>query len=183
VLERVLALAHPIMPFVTEEIWSYLPGAEKQPLVVSPYPAPDRSRVDEEAEREVGELIELTRGVRRWRDLVGVPAASILPARVASGESPHELVARLARLSLDGAAGEPLATIGPLEILASEEIDAEEVRGRLDERRSELRSEVERGERKLANDGFVGKAPAEVVEAEREKLEGYRAELEELGGP
>ena len=51
---------------------------------------------------------------------------------------------------------------------------------RLEARAAELRSEVERGERKLANEGFVAKAPPEVVEAERSKLEGYRAELAEL---
>jgi len=67
-----------------------------------------------------------------------------------------------------------------VEILVSADVDAEAVRQRLDERRSELRSEVERGERKLANEGFVAKAPPDVVAAEREKLEGYRAELAEL---
>ena len=53
---------------------------------------------------------------------------------------------------------------------------------RIDERRQKLRAEVKRGEGKLANDGFVAKAPADVVDAEREKLAAYRAELEELGG-
>jgi valyl-tRNA synthetase len=183
VLERTLALAHPMMPFVTEEIWSYLPRDGDRPLVASPFPSADPTLVDGVAEREVGEQIALTRSVRRWRDLVGVAAASVLPARVAGAERPHELVGRLARLSLDGAAGEPLATIGPLEILSSGEVDAAQVRGRLEQRRSELRAEVERAERRLATDGFVAKAPAEVVEAEREKLEGYRAELEELGEP
>ncbi len=181
VLERTLAVAHPILPFVTEEIWSYLPASAEAPLVVSPYPQVDPALADAPAEAEMGKLIGLTRSVRRWRDLVGVPAGSVLAARVAGGAEPHELVARLARLSLDGAEGEPLASIGPLEILASGEVDAQEVRARLDQRRGELRSEVERGERKLANEGFVAKAPAEVVEAEREKLEVHRAELEELG--
>jgi valyl-tRNA synthetase len=172
-----------MMPFVTEEIWSYLPGGTDRPLVVSPFPSADPALVDAAAEREAGEQIALTRSVRRWRDLVGVAAASVLPARVTGAEQPHELVGRLARLSLDGATGEPLATIGPLEILSSDEVDASQVHGRLAERRSELRAEVERAERRLATDGFVAKAPAEVVEAEREKLEGYRAELEELGEP
>jgi valyl-tRNA synthetase len=65
-------------------------------------------------------------------------------------------------------------------VLASESIDAEAVAARLEKRRAELRGEVERGERKLANEGFVAKAPAEVVEEERGKLERYRAELGEL---
>jgi len=187
VFERVLALAHPVMPFVTEEIWGYLPGAdERRPLVVSAYPEADRSMIDDAAETRMRAAIELTRGVRRWRDLVGVAAGSVLSARVvgdADGVA-VELVARLARLDLDGSGGgSALATIGGLEILGSDEIDAGEVRRRISERREELRSEVERGERKLANEGFVAKAPPEVVEAEREKLEGYRAELQELDSP
>ena len=67
-----------------------------------------------------------------------------------------------------------------MEVLASDEIDAEAVAARLEERREELRSEVARAEGKLGNEKFVARAPAEVVEEEREKLERYRAELEEL---
>jgi valyl-tRNA synthetase len=153
-------------------------------LVVHPFPEPDPAHVDEAAEAEGGEAIELTRSLRRWRELVGVAAASVLPARVSDGDPPHELVARLARVSFDGDAasgGERLAQVGPVEILASEQIDADEVSRRLGERRNVLRAEVDRAERKLANDGFTSNAPADVVEAEREKLATYRAELEELG--
>jgi len=187
VLEQTLALAHPVMPFVTEEIHSYLraaAGAEgAEMLVIHPFPGGDAALVDEEAEREVEASIELTRRVRGWRDLVGVAAGSVLPARVASGDGkpPHELVARLARLDFGGAGGEPLATFGPIEILASAEVDAEQVRQRIEDRRRKLSAEVERGEGKLANEGFVSNAPSEVVEAEREKLAAYKSELEELG--
>jgi valyl-tRNA synthetase len=177
-LQEVLALAHPMMPFVTEEIWGYLPG-DRGPLVVAAYPEAGAVAADAAAEREMEELIGLTRSIRRWRDLAGVPVAAVLSAR-AGGEAPHEFVGRLARVSFDGDQADALATIGPVEILASADVDAEAVRRRLDERRSELRSEVERGERKLANDGFVAKAPPDVVAAEREKLEAYRAELAEL---
>ncbi len=159
-------------------------GAGPPMLVVHPFPEVDRALLDEAAEREVEASIELTRSVRRWRDLVGVAPASVLPARVADedGEPPHELVARLARLSFDGAEGEALASFGQVEILSSEEVDAAQVRRRIAERRETLRGEVERAERKLDNQGFVSNAPAEVVEAEREKLTAYRAELEELEG-
>ncbi len=179
VLEQFLALAHPVIPFVTEEIWGYLPGKEDSPLIVARYPVADTSLRDPEAEAEIEASIELTRGIRRWRDLAGVPVASVLPARVA-GDAPHELVARLARLDVDGAGGEALASIGPLELLATDDVDPDQVRGRIEARAAELRAEVERGERKLANEGFVAKAPADVVEAEREKLDAYRMELEEL---
>jgi valyl-tRNA synthetase len=186
VLEQTLALAHPMTPFVTEEIYGYLrsvaEGERSEMLVAHPFPEANESLMDEEAEREVEASIELTRRVRRWRDLVGVAPASVLSARVAEagGEPPHELVARLARLSFDGAAGEALASFGQVEILPTEGVDVAQVRRRIAERRETLRGEVERAERKLDNQGFVSNAPTEVVEAEREKLTSYRAELEEL---
>jgi valyl-tRNA synthetase len=185
VLEQTLALIHPLMPFVTEEIYSYLRGElgddAAEMLVVHPYPEVDPGLVDEQAEKEVESWIELTRQVRRWRDLVGVAAASVLPARVSGGDpAPHELVGRLARLSFDGAEGDALATFGAVEILPSDDVDAEQVRRRIAERRETLQSEVARAEGKLGNARFVDKAPADVVEAERAKLSRYQAELEEL---
>jgi valyl-tRNA synthetase len=178
-LERVLALLHPIMPFVTEEIWNYHPSRRGH-LAVHPFPEADESLFDPEAEAEVQEGVELTRRLRAWRDLVEVPVATVLAAR-AEGVEPQEFVGRLARFEFgesDGA--DPVASVGPVKVLASVELDAEVVAGRLEKRRSELRAEVERGEKKLANQGFVAKAPAEVVEEERDKLERYRSELEEL---
>jgi valyl-tRNA synthetase len=188
ILEQTLALAHPMAPFVTEEIYTYLRAAAggegSEMLVIHPFPEVDGVLLDEAAERQVEASIELTRSVRRWRDLVGVAPGSVLPARVADvdGDPPHELVARLARLSFDAAEGEALASFGRVEILPSEEVDAAQVRRRIAERRETLRGEVERAERRLGNHGFVSNAPAEVVEAEREKLTSYRAELEELEG-
>src|SRR5581483_6782169 len=124
----------------------------------------------------------LTRRVRRWRDLVGVAAASVLPARVSGGDAspPHELVGHLARLSFDGPNGEALATFGSVEILSSDDVDAEQVRRRIAARRETLQAEVARAEGKRANSRFVDKAPADVVEAERTKLARYQAELEDL---
>jgi valyl-tRNA synthetase len=178
-LERVLALLHPIMPFVTEEVWSHHP-ARAGHLAVHPFPEPDGDLIDAEAEADVEGGIDLTRRLRAWRDLVEVPVGSTLPARV-DGVEPQEFVGRLARFDFvkaDG--GDPVAAIGPVKVLASEGIDAEAVAGRLERRREELRSEVERAERKLGNEGFVANAPPEVVEEERGKLERYRGELEEL---
>jgi valyl-tRNA synthetase len=177
--ERVLALAHPFMPFVTEEIWSYLPKRET-PLVVASFPEADRGLLDSVAEAEMEGAIELTQALRRWRDLAGVEAGVVLSARI-DGDA-HELVGRLARFSFDGDGGSPVASIGPVEVLASADLDAERVERRIEERRSALRSEVERAERKLANERFVAKAPVDVVEAEREKLDRYRAELAALDG-
>jgi valyl-tRNA synthetase len=176
-LERLLALLHPIMPFVTEEIWSYHPSRRGH-LTVHPFPQADESLRDRDAEAAVRAGIELTRRLRAWRDLVEVPAATVLPAR-AEGE-PQEFVGRLARFEFGEDGGDPVAAVGPVKILASEQVDATAVAARIEARREELRSEVARAEGKLGNEKFVARAPAEVVEEERQKLERYRAELEEL---
>ncbi len=177
-LERVLGLLHPIMPFVSEEIWSYHPSRRGH-LAVHPFPEADESLRDAEAEAEVRAGIELTRRLRAWRDLVEAPAATVLPAR-AEGTRPREFVGRLARFAFEQDGGDPVAAVGPVKILVSAEIDAEAIAARLEARREELRSEVRRAEGKLGNERFVERAPAEVVEEERQKLERYRMELAEL---
>jgi valyl-tRNA synthetase len=178
-LERTLALLHPLMPFVTEEIWSYHPARQGH-LAVHPFPQADESLFDEAAEDDVEGGIELTRRLRAWRDMVEAPAASVLRARV-DGVEPQEFVGRLARFQFTEDGADPIASVGPVRVLASEEIDAAAVAERLEKRRDELRSELARAEGKLANEKFVARAPAELVEEERGKLERYRAELEELG--
>jgi valyl-tRNA synthetase len=179
-LERVLALLHPTMPFVTEELWSFHPARDGH-LVVHAFPTADTSLYDEVAEEEVAEAIALTRSLRAWRDLVGVPAKAVLPA-VLDGMAPSEFVGRLSRFAFDGVGSDPVASVGPVRVLASDELDAEAVEERLGKRREELESEIQRAERKLGNQGFVAKAPPIVVEEERGKLERYKKELAELEG-
>ncbi|CAN5533215.1 valine--tRNA ligase [soil metagenome] len=180
-LEQVLALAHPVMPFVTEEIYSYLPSPSAEALVVHEFPAADDALLDADAEAEIGSAIEVTRALRRWRDLAGVPAGAELRAR-SGAEQPHELVGRLARVSLGEHDGDAMAKVGGIELLAADGIDPEAVAARIEERRDKLRSELARAEGKLANERFVANAPAEVVDEERAKIEAHKAELEELGG-
>jgi valyl-tRNA synthetase len=179
VLERTLALLHPIMPFVSEEVWSYHPSRVGH-LAMHCFPQVDSSLFDDEAEAEVERGIELTRRLRAWRDMVEAPASSQLAARV-DGERPQEFVGRLSRFAFEQNGGDPIAAVGPVKVLASAEIDAEAIAARLEKRRKELRSEVARAEGKLANEKFVARAPAELVEEERAKLERHRDELEELG--
>jgi valyl-tRNA synthetase len=189
-LERTLKLLHPVMPFVTEEIWSFMPRGEGL-LAVARWPEADESRVDEQAEAEVERLIEAVTALRRYRDEVGAKAG--VPARgrlVADGYGAlREQLARMARFELvDGGSpdGDVLATVpipgGGVQVLPSDAFDAEEARARIASRREQLAQEVERGERKLANEQFVAKAPAAVVEEERRKLEEYREALRRLDG-
>jgi valyl-tRNA synthetase len=187
VLTETVALAHPLIPFETEEIYSHIPGAEGL-LAARVAEAPDPGLVDADADAIVQRAIDAVQALRRWRNLTGVEAGATLPARLqATGyEETGEQIARLARVTLDSAAtdSEPVATVpipgGSVQILSSAELDPEAAARRLAERRRKLEAEIDRAERKLANAGFVAKAPPEVVAAEREKLERLRAELEAL---
>jgi valyl-tRNA synthetase len=190
VLERVLSLLHPLMPFVTEEIWSFLPG-ERGLLAASAWPERRPDALDEEAERVVGDLIEAVTAVRRWRDDVGVPAATRVRGRIAAGGygETAAALAQLARLELVDAAevnGDVETSVaipgGALQVYSTDAVDPAEAERRRGAKRDQLQGEIARAEGKLANERFVEKAPPEVVQAERDKLARYRAELEELEG-
>ncbi|MBA2421143.1 MAG: class I tRNA ligase family protein, partial [Thermoleophilaceae bacterium] len=182
-LERVLALLHPAMPFVTEEVWSFLPG-ERGLLALAAWPEVDHARVDEEAEARVGRLIEAVTELRRYRDEVGAKASVAIPVRMeaAGYDGLEEQLARLARLTLAPNGDEAVAEVrvpgGAVGILPSDAFDPEEARRRVAARCEKLEAEIDRLERKLANERFTERAPAEVVEAERAKLAEYRAALD-----
>jgi len=181
VLERSLTLLHPIMPFVSEEIWSYMPG-ERELLAASPWPAANPDLVDEEAEEVVGEAIEAVTELRRYRDEAGVPATATLRARASAALPLEDHIGRLTRFEFvpDGDE-DAVTTIGAIEILASDDISAADQAARLEARRATLEAEIARAEGKLGNDGFVKKAPAEVVQGERDKLARLQEELAGLG--
>jgi len=178
-LERTLALVHPLMPFVTEEIWRYHPYREGH-LVVHPFPEPNAAFRDATCEAEVGEAIALTRQLRGWRDMAGVPPKIVLDASGGNAEVP-EFVSRLSRVEIGDRDGEVVATVAGYGILPSEGLDMEALTARLSARKAKLEVEVKKIEGKLGNERFVSKAPEEVVAEEREKLERTRAELAELG--
>ena len=170
-LEQVLALAHPMMPFVSEEIYSYLPEPAAEALVVHPFPEADDGLIDDEAEREIGAGDRAhPRACGAGAIWPGCRSKQVLAAR-ADGSSPHELVARLARVEFSNDGGEPIASVGGVEAARDRGCRPRCGRGRIEERRDKLRAEVKRAEGKLSNEGFVAKAPADVVDAEREKLD------------
>jgi valyl-tRNA synthetase len=186
VLTETLMLAHPLIPFVTEEIYAHLPGAEG--LLAARTGAAPAHPVDLAAAAETQRLIAAVQAVRAWRDAAGVRPAVVLQARLqAPGYAGTAgQLARLGRLALlaGDEAGAVTATIpvpgGALEVLESAGVDpAAAARRRADKRRA-LEAEIARCEAKLSNQGFLAKAPAAVVEAERAKLASLRAELEAL---
>jgi valyl-tRNA synthetase len=187
VLTHTLAIAHPMIPFVTEEIYRYVPGTEG--LLAAGLPpaaaAPEDAVRDERAEASVERVIEAVQALRGWRDVAGVKAAVTVPARLAADgyEDTGDHLARLAKLSFtaDGAGAEPVASVpvpgGSVEILPSDDIDLEGAKRKRAARRAQIEAEIARAEGKLANKGFVAKAPEHVVRAERDKLARLREEL------
>jgi valyl-tRNA synthetase len=112
VLRETLALAHPMIPFVTEEVWSYVRRPEEGLLAGARFPVADESLVDPAAEAELEWAIAATQAVRGWRDEVGIKPKVVMPVRiVVEGHAEAVgLVARIARLRLDGdAAAEAVA--------------------------------------------------------------------------
>ena len=185
VLSETLVLAHPVIPFVTETLWPHLLGSEGMLAAHSaPNAAPERA--DAEAEALLGSLIETVQDVRGWRDAASVPAGGKLAARLnAPALDPVlEQVARLARLDLTAADAPVVATLpvagGVLEVLEGGAIDPAAAQERVDRQRKALELELAALQKKLSNDGFVSKAPADVVAGEREKVERIQKELEAL---
>jgi valyl-tRNA synthetase len=182
VLTETLALAHPMIPFVTEEIWAHLPGASG--LLAARTERGESWPLDEAAEASLGRAIEAVQALRAWRDVAGVKVGAQIGARlVADGyDETAEQIARLTRLSLTADGGDPVASVpvpgGTVEILPSDGLDLGAAERKAAQARAKLEEEIARSEAKLANQGFVAKAPPAVVQAERDKLARLRAELE-----
>ncbi len=191
VLRETIATAHPIIPFVTEELWELLGYTKAEGLLAAGrLPKPDDTLRDPAAEEAMGRAIEAIQGLRTWRDSVGVKAGAIVPGvlRATGYEETAARVAGLARFDLrsDDNGSEPVATIaipgGAVAVLASEAVDLGAADRKLAQQRETLAAEIERAAKKLSNEGFVAKAPAAVVAAERDKLERLRAELDRPAG-
>jgi valyl-tRNA synthetase len=184
VLRETLALAHPVIPFVTEELWSQLPGADGTLLAAARRPGPDPSLRDPEAEAAVAAAIAGITTVRAWRQDAGVKAGARLPVRLHGvGEQTAPLLMRMARLE-PGGDGPAEATIaipgGSVEVLAGGGFDPAQAARKAAEQRARLEQEIARAEGKLANERFVAGAPEAVVAAERDKLARLREELDAL---
>jgi valyl-tRNA synthetase len=133
-------------------------------------------------------VVEAVQALRSWRDEAGVKPGQMLPARIDGLDGSAALVARMARLDLEAGPdrddGPPTATVpvpgGSVEIRAGELVDREAEARKAQAERERLQAEIARAEQKLANEGFVAKAPPNLVQAEREKLDRLRQELDGL---
>jgi valyl-tRNA synthetase len=203
VLDESLRLLHPMIPFVTEEIWQKLPKGQDAPesIVIAPWPAADTARIDEEAERDMALLQEIVTDIRRFRHEHRIAPRKLIDAVVQPGEAAAKLVdlyadelKALASLSSISAGEQPdgwsSVVAGGAEIFLplGELTDVGAERERLEREIAETTKRAEAANAKLANPKFVSGAPADVVEKVRSQLAEHnervailRSQLEELG--
>ncbi|MFI5066282.1 MAG: valine--tRNA ligase [Streptosporangiales bacterium] len=197
VLDRLLKLLHPVMPFVTEELWTALTGGDS--VMVAPWPGqrPAASGStgpayhDPAAEAEITALMRLVTEVRRFRSDQGLRPAQPVPANLggigATVLAPHEPSIRaLLRLTVPGGGFAPTATLVAervtVELDTAAGIDVAAERRRLEKDLAAARKEAEQTERKLANDSFLAKAPADVVAKTRDRLAAAHADIDRITG-
>ena len=194
VLDQILKILHPFMPFVTEELWDKTAefGPKRTGLLINEaWPKLDVSLIDEAAAAEVGWVVDLVTGLRSLRSESNVPAGAKVPALLigASKETALRLeryqaeIDRLARLDYSVVAD--AAPAGSVTFVLGEAIVAIPLAGvmdigaekaRLSKEIARCTKEIETVSRKLDNPGFVAKAPAEVIEEQRERRAAYEAE-------
>ena len=184
-LETTLRLLHPFMPFITEEIWQRLPH-EGESIMIAPYPKVVRRRVDPEAEREMAVVMGIVAAIRNIRGEMRVAPGLTLSAIVKPGpEAPSALVSANASLiqtlaraavTVDPQASRPrssaLGVVGGIEIYVALEgvVDLGAERQRLQKEIKRAEDAIAFGRAKLARPEFAERAPAEVVDKEREKV-------------
>ena len=186
VLRETLKLAHPIIPFITDEIYDALPNKDAEDIMIAPYPVYDRKRAYRRDVAVTDAVMDLIKSVRNLRREMNVSqskrtAIHIVPAagreRVLKKMSGYiEKLAFGNSISFDEPEGKNASIVTPLgkiSIPMGELIDFDKERARLTAEIEKVDAEIARAEGKLANKGFTDKAPAALVEKEREKLEKY----------
>ncbi len=184
-----LRLLHPVMPFITEALWKRFPGrAVESSISVAPWPRPDNRAVDPDALRDFGLVQELIGAVRTIRAEYAIQPGQPVRALVGEGSSRAALrrerltITRLAKVS-DLEFGESTERVGghavlsdgtPVFVPLGDAIDVERECGRLSVEVDRLDQLVTSQEKKLGNEQFVSRAPADVVAREREKLATWR---------
>ena len=201
-LDRLLKLLHPVIPFVTEELWMALTassGKGGDSIVIAPWPgeragqagAGEQPPRDPAAEAEITSLMALVTEVRRFRSDQGLRPGQPVPAVLTRiGGTPlagHEGAIRsLLRLTPAGDGFTPTASVQAegvtveLDTAAGIDVDAE--RRRMEKDLAAARKEIEQAERKLANEAFLAKAPGDVVEATRRRRDAAQAEVARISG-
>jgi valyl-tRNA synthetase len=193
VLETILRLAHPVMPFITEEIWQTIgkmSGRTGPSIMLEAYPKAQPEKIDEAAEAWIALLKESVDACRSLRGEMNVSPATKVPL-IAAGDvtklqayAPHlKALAKLADIEIVvdlPEADAPVALAGNFKLMLKIEIDVEAERVRLGKEIARLSGEIAKANGKLTNESFVARAPVEVVEQEKARVAEFTANLDKL---
>jgi valyl-tRNA synthetase len=202
VLEAILRLAHPVIPFITEELWQVVKtvaGKEGESISVAPYPQTNPAAIDPQAEAWAAKLKSVVDACRNLRGEMNVSPSTKLPAYVVAESAEDAAFIRqaapvlqaLSRLSevklFDDAASwaaaakaAPVAVVGATRLCLYMEIDVAAEKARLTKEAERLGTELAKATGKLANESFVAKAPPAVIEQERKRIADFTATLEKV---
>ncbi|MFD2657494.1 valine--tRNA ligase [Gracilibacillus thailandensis] len=196
VLDHTMRMLHPFMPFVTEEIWQQLPH-KGESIVRAAWPTADNQLSNEASSEVMKQLVAIIRSVRNIRAEVDTPMSKEIPIIVQANDEAVKKQLEINRIYIDRFCNPSELTIDtnvavpgkamsavvtgaelflPLEGLIDIDKELKRLQGELDK----LNKEVERVDKKLANEGFVSKAPAHVVDAEKEKQKDYMEKREKV---
>ncbi len=193
VLETVLRLAHPIMPFITEEIWQTIaPMTEKHgaSIMLEAYPKAQADKIDEQSEAWVAQLKQMVDACRSLRGEMSISPAARVPL-VASGNAekltayaPYlKALAKLEEVSIVAdlpEADAPVMLVDDFKLMLKVEIDVAAEKERLGKEVARLEAEISKANAKLNNESFVARAPADVVAQEKARVVEFGANLEKL---
>jgi valyl-tRNA synthetase len=201
VLEVLLRLAHPIIPFITEELWQIVSvpagkrkAGDETSIMVQPFPKSEPAKIDPQADAEIARMKRAIDALRNLRSEMNLSPAEKVPL-VAAGNAASlaawaPYMQALARLSdvqvvadvnagANGSAA-PIKVVDDLKLMLKIEIDIAAERDRLGKEVARLENEIRKAEGKLGNASFVERAPAAVVAQEKERLAGFGATLAKM---
>ncbi|CAB4777355.1 MAG: valine--tRNA ligase [Actinobacteria bacterium] len=183
VLDQLFRLMHPVMPFITETMWTTLTGGES--LVIAQWPVAQAGHVDKASEKLIGQLQEIITDVRRFRNDQGIKTSQKIPARFSAPAHIGEYASAMAfvlRLELGDITPSAHCEIGAVKVEfdLTGSIDVVAERARLEKDLATAVKDKQTAEVKLSNQGFMAKAPENVVVEIRERLEKTTADIERL---
>lgn len=193
VLEAMLRLVHPVIPFITEELWQTvapLAGKTGNSIMNQPYPQADSNKIDSQAEKSIAILKELVNACRTLRSEMNLSPAMKVPLWVTGDtQTLHEFSAYLSALAKLSDihivedlpnVGAPVSIVASFRLMLKVEIDIAAERDRLTKEMTRLQAEIAKAQAKLSNASFIERAPENVVVQEKERLQNFTDKLDRI---